>query len=150
MDLKAQLENALKDAIRSGDDVRKRTIRMALSAIKLSEIDKGIPLDEAATIAILQKEVKSRQEAISEAQHAQRPDLVSAAEAEIAVLETFLPSPLTPQELEALAREAIGEAGAQTPADMGKAMKLLTPRLQGRATGAQASQVVRQILQNES
>ena len=147
MDLKIQLESSLKDAMRAKDDVRKRTIRMALSAIRLVEIDKGKALDEAGLLAMLQKEVKSRHEAISEAQHAKRPDLVSASEDEIKVLETFLPQQFTPQELEALARQAIAEANATSPADMGKVMKLLTPRLQGRANGAQASQLVRELLQ---
>jgi uncharacterized protein len=147
MDLKIQLESGLKDAMRAGDDVRKRTIRMALSAIRLAEIEKGAALDEAGLLAMLMKEVRSRQEAIAEAQQANRPDLVSASEDEIKVLETFLPQQLTPQELEALARQAISEANAASQADMGKVMKLLTPRLQGRATGAQASQLVRQLLQ---
>jgi uncharacterized protein YqeY len=147
MDLKNALESALKDAMRSGDDVRKRTVRMALAAIRLTEIEKGKPLDDAGMMAILQKEIKSRQESIAEAHQANRPDLVAASEAEIKVLESYLPTQLTPQELEALARQAIAEAGAASPADMGKVMKLLTPRLQGRATGAQASQLVRQLLQ---
>lgn len=147
MDLKTTLESTLKDAIRSGDDVRKRTVRMVLSAIRLAEIEKGHSLDESGLTAILQKEVKSRQEAIAEAKQANRPDLVSASESEIKVIEVFLPQQLTPQELEALARQVIQEANAVSPADMGKVMKLLTPRLQGRATGAQASQLVRQLLQ---
>jgi uncharacterized protein YqeY len=147
MDLKTRLESSLKDAMRAGDDVRKRTIRMAISAIRLAEIEKGSPLDEAGLIDMLQKEVKSRHEAIAEAQHAKRPDLVSASEDEIKVLETFLPQQFTPQELEALAHQAITEANATSPADMGKVMKLLTPRLQGRANGAQASQLVRKLLQ---
>jgi len=146
MDTKAQLDNALKDAMRSGDDLRKRTIRMVISEARLAEINKGKPLEEAEMIAVLQKEVKSRNEAIADAQRAGRADLVAAAQAEIGVLETFLPKPFTPQELEALARQAIDEAQASSPGDMGKVMKLLTPRLQGRATGALASQVVRQLL----
>jgi hypothetical protein len=147
MDLKTRLESSLKDAMRAGDDVRKRTIRMAISAIRLAEIEKGSPLDEAGLIDMLQKEVKSRHEAIAEAQHAKRPDLVSASEDEIKVLETFLPQQFTPQELEALARQAIQEANATSPADIGKVIKLLTPRLQGRANGAQAGQLVRKLLQ---
>ncbi len=147
MELKTKLESTLKDAMRSGDDVSKRTVRMVLSAIRLAEIEKGQSLDENGLTAILQKEVKSRQEAIAEARQANRPDLVSASEAEIKVIEKFLPQQLTPQELEALVRQAIQEVNAASPADMGKVMKLLTPRLQGRATGAQASQVVRQLLQ---
>jgi len=147
MDIKTQLANDLKDAMRSKDEVRKRTVRMALSAIKLSEIDKGSSLDESALIAIIQKEVKSRNESIADAQRAGRPDLTAASQAEIAVLEGYLPKPFTPEELEALVRQAIIEAGASSPAEMGKVMKILTPRLQGRATGAQASQLVRQLLQ---
>lgn len=147
MDIKTQLANDLKDAMRSRDDVRKRTVRMALSAIKLSEIDKGSPLDESAQMAVIQKEVKSRNESIADAQRAGRPDLTAAAQAEIAVLEGYLPKPFTPEELEALVRQAITEAGASSPAEMGKVMKILTPRLQGRATGAQVSQRVRQLLQ---
>jgi len=147
MDIKTQLANDLKDALRSRDEVRKRTVRMALSAIKLSEIDKGSPLDESAQMAVIQKEVKSRNESIADAQRAGRPDLTAAAQAEIAVLEGYLPKPFTPEELEALVRQAITEAGASSPAEMGKVMKILTPRLQGRATGAQVSQLVRQLLQ---
>jgi len=147
MDIKTQLANDLKDAMRSRDEVRKRTVRMALSAIKLSEIDKGSPLDESAQMAVIQKEVKSRNESIADAQRAGRPDLTAAAQAEIVVLEGYLPKPFTPEELEALVRQAITEAGASSPAEMGKVMKILTPRLQGRATGAQVSQRVRQLLQ---
>jgi uncharacterized protein YqeY len=147
MDLKTELASSLKDAMRTRDEVRKRTVRMALLAFRMAEIEKGKPLDENETYAIIQKEIKSRHESIAEARHANRPDLVSASEAEIKVLETFLPEQLTPQELETLARQAIKEAGASSPADMGKVMKILTPRLQGRATGAQASQLVRQLLQ---
>ncbi len=142
-----QLEITLKDAMRSQDDLRKRTVRMALSAIRLAEIENGKPLDEAGLLAIIQKEIKSRREAIADARQANRPDLIAASEDEIKVLETFLPQQLTPKELETLARQAIVEAGAASPADMGKVMKLLTPRLMGRATGAQASQLVRQLLQ---
>jgi uncharacterized protein len=147
MELKIQLENSLKDAIRSKDDVRKRTVRMAISAYRQVEIDRGKPLDEAGLMAILQKEVKSRQESIAESRQANRLDLVSDLEDELKVLEEFLPKQLTPQELDNLVQQAIREAGATSPADMGKVMKLLTPRLQGRATGAQASQLVRQLLQ---
>jgi uncharacterized protein len=148
MTIKSDLETSLKDAMRSGNDVRKRTIRMAIAAIRFNEVEKGSPLDEAGEIAIMQKEVKSRQEAIADAQRAGRPELAAAAQEEILILEGFLPKPFSPDELASLAREAVAEAGATSPADMGKVMKILTPRLQGRATGTQASQVVRTLLQN--
>jgi len=144
---KTQLESALKDAMRANDDVRKRTLRMALSAIRLAEVEKGGALDESATLAILQKEIKSRHEVIADAQRAHRPDLEADANAEIKVLEEYLPQPFTPEELEALARQVIAEVGATGPREMGQVMKALLPRLQGRATGDQASQAVRKLLQ---
>lgn len=146
MTVKSQLENDLKDALRAGDDLRKRTLRMALSAIKQTEIDKGITLDDSGVMSILQKEIKSRHEAIADAERAHRQDLVDASRAEITVLEGYLPKALTPQELEDLARQVIAEAGATSPAQMGQVMKLLMPRLQGRATGDAASQVARRLL----
>lgn len=147
MDTKTQLETALKDAIRSNDELRKRTLRMALSNIRLTEIDKGVKLDESGLLAILQKEVKTRHEVIADAEKAARPDLIVEAQAEIAILEEYLPKALTEPELEILARQVIAEVGATSPREMGQVMKTLMPRLQGRATGDQASQVVRKLLQ---
>jgi len=149
MDTKLKLENALKDAMRAGDEIKKRTVRMALAAIKQAEIDRQVSLDEAAVLAILQKEIKMRREALEEARQADRPDLVAEAEAEIAVVNAFLPQALSADELKALAEAAIAEAGAASPSDMGKVMKLLMPRIQGRAPGDQVSQVVRQLLQEK-
>ena len=147
MSTKTKLESALKDAIRASDEVRKRTLRMAISAIRLAEVEKGESLDESALLAIIHKEVKSRQESIEEARHAGRLDLVEASEAEIQVLHDYLPQSLSPEELEGLARQVIAEVGATSPREMGQVMKAIVPRLEGRATGEQASQVVRKLLQ---
>lgn len=144
---KADLQNALKDAMRANDDLRKRTLRMALSAIRLAEVDKRRQLDEQETLSILQKEVKTRQEAIDEARGANRPQLEADAQAEIEVLQEFLPQPLTQEELEAMARQAVDEVGATSQREMGQVMKVLVPRLQGKATGKQASEVVRKLLE---
>jgi len=146
MDTKTQLENAVKDAMRAGDELRKRTLRMTLAAIRQQEIDKGIPADEAAVQAILQKEIKSRHESIADAQKAHRPELEAEAAAEIEVLQGFLPSQLAPEELDALAQQAVAESGATSLKEMGQVMKILLPRLQGRASGDQASQAVRRLL----
>jgi len=132
--------------MRAQDDLRKRTLRMALSAIHLTEIESKQTLDDVTVMAALQKEVKSRQEAIAEAKKANRPDLVEAAQAEIEVLQSYLPQPFSAAELEQLAREAIAEAGATSPREMGQVMKILMPRLQGRATGSEANQVLRRLL----
>ncbi len=134
--------------MRQRDDLRKRTVRSALAAIKLAEVEAGGALDESALLTVLQKELKMRREALEGAQKAGRDDLIAAAEAEIAVLQEFLPAPFTEAELEALGREVIAEVGATSPRDMGKVMSALMPRLQGRATGKEASQVVRRLLQN--
>jgi hypothetical protein len=146
MNLKEKLQSDLKDAMRAGNELRKNTIRMAISAIKLAEIEKQSPLDESATLAMIQKEVKSRRESIADAQRANRSDLIQSAEQEIHILEEYLPKAFDPAELEALARQAIQEAGATSLKEMGQVMKLLMPRLQGRATGDQASAVVRKLL----
>jgi uncharacterized protein YqeY len=147
MTSKTDLENDLKDAMRARDELRKTTLRMALAAIKLAEVEKHAEMDEAAILGILQKEIKSRQEAIADAQKAGRQDLVAASQAEIGVLEKYLPQPLTPDALESLARQAILEVGATSVREMGQVMKILMPRLAGRASGNQASQVVRQLLE---
>lgn len=141
------IEQALKEAMRNNDEVARRTLRMILSAIKLAEVEKGASLDETALVAVLQKELKSRRESIADAEKANRPDLAEAAKAEIAVIESFLPKQLTLEELEQIAREAILEANATTSADMGKVMKILMSKVQGRAAGDQVSQMVRKLLQ---
>ncbi len=146
MDTKTKLEAELKNAIRNNDDVSKRTIRMALSAIRLAEIEKGGPMDEDSIVNILQKEVKGRRETIQDATKAMRPDIIAEAEAEIAVLNTFLPNQLTPEELQRMAAVVIAEIGAKSPADLGRVMKTLLPQVKGQATGDQVSQIVRQLL----
>jgi hypothetical protein len=147
MTTRTELESALKDAMRANDDVRKRTLRMVISAIKLAEIDKGAALDETATASILQKEIKSRHESIADAQKASRPEIIEAARQEIAVLEGYLPQALSPQELEEIAQAVIAELGATSIKEMGQVMKALMARLQGRASGNDANQVVRRLLQ---
>ena len=147
MDLKTQLTNAMKESMKSGDKVRKSTVTMVLAAIKQVEIDRRITLDEPAILGILQKEIKMRKEALEEAKKAGREDLAKDAQAEIAVLTAFLPAGLSADELRALVQAAIAETGASAPADMGKVMKALLPKVAGRAPGDQVSAMVRELLQ---
>jgi uncharacterized protein YqeY len=147
MDLKATLQFDLKDAMRNGEETRKSTIRMALTAIKLAEVSKIGQLDEAESLAIIQKEIKSRKETIADAEKANRPDFIPQAEEEIKILQTYLPTAMSPEELESMAKAAIAESGATSIREMGQVMKILIPRLQGRATGDQASAAVRKLLQ---
>jgi len=149
MDTQRQIESDFKDAMRAGDDMRKRTYRMVLSAIKLAEIDKGKSLEELDVLVILQKEIKSRRESIADAERADRADIVAEAKAEINILEAYLPQPLTQDEIEAMANEAVAEVGATSSKEMGMVMKVLMPRVQGRADGSLVSQIVRQLLVDE-
>ncbi len=146
MELKERLQNDLKEAMRSNNEVQKRTLRMALAAIRLLEVEKGVQLDDSAILGILQKEVKARHEAIADAERAGRADLAAASREELAVLEQYLPQAMSETELEALVRQAIAEVGAENVQQMGLVMKWLMPRLQGRASGEQASQMVRRLL----
>jgi uncharacterized protein YqeY len=147
MDKKTELNNAVKESMKSGDEVRKRTVRMVLAAIKQVEVDRRISLDDAAVISILQKEIKLRKEALDEAKKANRADLAAEAESEINVLNVFLPQGLTSDELRALVQTAVTETGAAAPTDMGKVMKALLPIIAGRAPGDQVSAMVRELLQ---
>ncbi|MBI4731400.1 MAG: GatB/YqeY domain-containing protein [Chloroflexi bacterium] len=147
METKVKLEQALKTAMKAGDDVTKRTVRMALAAIRQVEIDKRVSLDETAVLGILQKEIKTRRESVEEASQANRADIVAATQAEIKVLEAYLPAALNADELNALVQAAIAEVGATVPADMGKVMKVLMPRVAGRAPGDLVSAAVHSLLQ---
>ncbi len=146
MSTKEKLTQSLKEAMKARDERRKRVVRMAMTSIKNTEIDKKGELDEPDVLAILQKEVKARHETIEGAQKAGRDDLIAEAEAEIAILEEYLPKALSREELKALVEEAIAEAGATSPKEMGQVMKVLMPKVRGRADGKEANQIVRELL----
>ena len=147
MDLRNQVETDLKTAMKNSDELRKRTLRMVLAAIKLGDVERGVKLDDAAILPLFQKEIKSRREAIQEAEKANRPDLSQASQDEISVLEAYLPKAPSEAELRELAAAVIAELNASAPSDMGKVMKTMLARLQGRAAGDQVSKVVRELLQ---
>lgn len=147
MDMKTQLNEALKEAMKSNDDLRRRTLRMVMAAIKQVEVDKRTALDDAGVMALIQKEIKNRREALEEARKANRADLAADNEAEIAVLEAFLPKAMPAEELRALVQAAIAETGAAAPSDMGKVMKVVIPKVAGRAPNDMISAAVRELLQ---
>jgi uncharacterized protein YqeY len=146
MDIKEELTEAMRSAMRANDDVARRTTRMVLAAIKLAEVDKQAALEDATVMGLLQKEIKNRREAIEEARKANREDLIADNEAEITVLEAFLPKAMSQEELRQLAQAAIAETGASAAPDMGKVMKALMPKVAGRAAGDQVSAVVKELL----
>ncbi len=143
MTLKAQLTDAMKEAMRAKDSARLGVIRMALAAFKQIEVDERIELDEARSLAVLEKLIKQRRESVSAYKTANRDDLVAQEQAEIAVLEVFLPAPFSAQEIETLINAAIAEIGANSARDMGKVMNLLRPQIAGRADGAEVSKLVK-------
>ena len=147
MTIKNQLNDSMKDAMKSGDEVRKRTVRMVLAAVKQVEVDKRTELDDMAVMSLIQKEMKNRRESLEEARKANRADLVEANEAEMKVLEAFLPKAMPAEELRALVQNAIDETGASTPADMGKVMKVVMAKVAGRAPNDVVSATVRELLQ---
>ena len=149
MTIKTQLNDSMKDAMKSGDEVRKRTVRMVLAAVKQAEVDKRTELDDMAVMNLIQKEMKNRRESMEEAKKANRTDLVEANEAEIKVLEVFLPKAMPAEELRALVQSAIDETGASAPADMGKVMKAVMPKVAGRAPNEIVSATVRELLQTK-
>ena len=147
MDTKAKLNEAMKESMKSGDEVRKRTVRMVLAAVKQVEVDKRAELDEMAVTALIQKEVKNRREALEEAKKANRADLIADNESEIKVLEEFLPKAMSADELRALVQAAITETGAAAPSDMGKVMKVVMGKVAGKAPNDKISAAVRELLQ---
>ncbi|MDW8326839.1 MAG: GatB/YqeY domain-containing protein [Anaerolineales bacterium] len=146
MSLKEQLTADLKAALKAGDETRKNAIRALQAAIKQSEVDRQTTLTDDDVLALIQKEAKSRRESIADAQKAGRADLVAAYEAELAVMEAYLPQPLSRDELIALAKAAIAEAGATGIKQQGAVMKLLAPRIKGRADGKLVGEIVRELL----
>lgn len=146
MNTKVKLNDSMKEAMKSGDELRKRTIRMVLAAVKQVEVDKRADLDDMAVTALIQKEVKNRREALEEAKKANRSDLVADNEAEIKVLEEFLPKAMDPEELRTLVQNAITETGAAAPSDMGKVMKVVMPKVAGRAPNDAISAMVKELL----
>lgn len=146
MGLKEQLQEDLKAAMRAGDEPRKTAIRMALLAIRMAEVEAARPLREEEILQVLQNEVKRRREAIEELEKANRPDRLAAERAELEVLLSYLPQPLTREEIEAMARAVIAEVGAASPAQLGEVMKRLMPKVRGRADGREVQEIVRRLL----
>jgi uncharacterized protein YqeY len=148
MPLKEQLTSDLTDAMRQSDDVRKSTLRMLLTAINVAEVagSERRQLSDEHVTQVLAKQVKQRRESIDEFQKAGRQDLVDNEAAELKVLEAYMPPQMPREEIEAEARKAIAEVGAQGPSDKGKVMQTLMPRLSGRAEGREINAVVTELL----
>jgi len=145
-ELKRKLTDDLKQAMKSGANVKRDTLRLLITSINYAESAKQTPMTDADVLGAVAKEVKRHQESIDAFKKGNRPDLVAKEEAEMAVLQGYLPRQLGKDEIIAAAREVIGVVGAKGPGDKGKVMQQLMPRLKGKADGKEINDVVTQLL----
>jgi uncharacterized protein YqeY len=148
MTLKERITEDMKSAMRAGEKERLGTIRLALAAIKQREVDERITLDDAQVLAVLEKMIKQRKEAITQFQAGGRADLVAKESAEVSLLETYLPARMSDAELDGLIAGAIASTGATSAKDMGKVMAVVKSQAQGRADmGAVSARVKEKLAQ---
>jgi uncharacterized protein len=146
MALRDRITEDMKTAMRSGEKERLATIRLALAAIKQREVDERITLDDTQVLAVLEKMIKQRREAIVQFESGKRADLVAKESAEIAVLQAYLPAQMSEAELDALIADAIKATGAASVKDMGKVMGFVKPKAQGKADMGAVSARIKQKL----
>jgi hypothetical protein len=146
MALRDRITEDMKTAMRAGEKERLATIRLALAAIKQREVDERITLDDAQVLAVLEKMIKQRREAITQFESGNRADLVAKESAEITVLQAYLPAQMSDADLDALIAEAIKSTGAASVKDMGKVMGFVKPKAQGRADMGAVSARIKQKL----
>ena len=147
--LKTRIQDDMKAAMRAKDTARLGTVRMLLAAVKQREVDERIELNDAAVLAVIERMIKQRRDAITQFEAGGRADLAAAETAEIGVLEPYLPARLGGEELDAEIRAAIAELGLGAPQDLGKLMPVLKPRLAGRADMAQVSARAKALLSGQ-
>ncbi len=146
MTIVERIEQDLRSAMKAKNSDEVRTLRMAMSSIKYVEKESRKDLDDTGVIAVLQKEIKIRNETIDEAKKGGRQDLIDENMMEINILKRYLPAPLTNEELEAMVQELIKETGVETMKDMGRVMKPAIEKVAGRATNSAVSQAIRKFL----
>lgn len=146
MSLKQNIQDDMKVAMKGGDKGRLGTIRLILAAIKQREVDERIELTDADVLGVLDKMLKQRRESITQYERAGRQDLAEAENAEIVVIQQYLPEALSAEEIDRMIRDAMAETGAAKVADMGKVIGLIKPKVQGRADMAAVSAQIRSLL----
>jgi uncharacterized protein len=147
MSLKHRIAESVKDAMRARERERLGTLRLVQSEIKQFEVDERREPDDGAILVILNRMLKQRRDSIEQYRKGQREDLVAREEAEVAVIQEFLPEPLAPETVTAMLEQAIADTGAVGPRDMGQVMAILKPRLVGRADMGEVSRQLRARLQ---
>ena len=143
MALREQLNEDIKSAMKAREQQKLDALRLLSAAAKQREVDERITLDDAALIAIVEKEIKKRRESIAQYEKGQRQDLADKEKFEISVIEAYLPKQLSQAEIDAIVAEALASTGAKSPADMGKVMGVLKPKLAGKADMGKVSAMVK-------
>jgi len=149
MSLKGRLEEDMKAALRSGDKARLGALRLALAAIKQREVDSRQQLDDAGVQSVLERMIKQTRDALAQYREAGRDDLIAKEEAEIAVLQSYLPEPLSDEELDEMIADTIDEVGARGLNDIGKVMAAMKSKAAGRADMREVNSRVRAALADE-
>ena len=148
MSLKERITEDMKTAMRARETARLGAIRLLLAAIKQKEVDERIELDDTAVAAVIEKLVKQRKDSVTQYEAANRQDLADIEKAEIEILSAYLPEKMSSAEVAAAVAAAVVQTGAKGPADMGKLMAVLKPKLAGKADMAEVSKLVKSRLSN--
>ncbi len=143
MSLKTRINEDMKTAMKARDTARLAAIRLLMAAMKQREVDERIELDDAGVVAVIEKMLKQRKDSIAQYEAAKRQDLADAEKFEVEVLSAYMPQALDAAEVEAIVAAAVAESGAKTPADMGKVIALVKPRVAGRADMGEVSKLVK-------
>ena len=149
MSMKETLQKERIAAMRGGDTEKRNAIGLLLAAIKQEEIDTQTTLDDDGVTAVLMKQAKQRRESIADYEKAGRPEMVANEQAELAIIESYLPQQMGREEIKAIAAEVIAELGVSDAKGMGQVMGKLMPRLKGQADGRLVNEVVRELLQTQ-
>jgi uncharacterized protein len=144
--LQIRITEDIKQAMKSGDTVKRDTLRMLLSSVKNAANTKLAPLDESEVVAVVAKDVKRHLESIEAYEKGNRPDLVAKEKAELVILQGYMPAQLGRDEIVAVVKEVIAAVGAKGPGDKGKVMQQVMPKLKGKAEGKDINEVVMQLL----
>jgi len=146
VDLKSRLNQDLKEALKAKDEVKLRTVRMLLTAIKNLEVEKMTLATDEDILQIMSKEIKKRQEAIEMYEKGGRQDLAQAERQEIEVIQSYMPKQLSEEEIKEIAKKVISELNLKGPKDVGVAMKAIMPQVKGRADGKLVNKIVSELL----
>ena len=143
MSLKARITDDMKTAMKAKETARLGAIRLLMAAMKQKEVDERVELDDATIVAVIEKMLKQRRDSISQYEAAKRQDLANAEKFEIGVLMAYMPAGLSTDAVAAIVAAAVAESGAKVPADMGKVMAIVKPKIAGRADMGEVSKLVK-------